>query len=143
MLETKCCQQPWDIGDEVGRFRDQHPLSFNMSIWHQNSKDVTNIEILSLTPSNCRQHQVTNIHVPPKSILPVKSNKYLYFKLAIESDWRDLNFHSNDANPRNFKVERKFDIKLSPNPLLMYSANTKDSQNADRLLADLSFSIVH
>ena len=32
---------------------------------------------------------------------------------------------------------------LSPNPLLMYSANVKDSENADRWLAALSFSIVH
>ena len=35
-------------------------------------KDVTDIGILSLTPSNCRQHQVINIHVPPTSMLPEK-----------------------------------------------------------------------
>ena len=33
--------------------------------------------------------------------------------------------------------------KLSPNPLLMYSANVKDSENADRWLAALSSSVVH
>ena len=33
--------------------------------------------------------------------------------------------------------------KLSPNPLLMYSANVKDSENADRWLAALTSSIIH
>ena len=32
---------------------------------------------------------------------------------------------------------------LSPNPLLMYSANVKNSENPDRWLAALSSSIVH
>ena len=32
---------------------------------------------------------------------------------------------------------------LRPNPLLMYSANVKDRENANRWLADLSSSIVH
>ena len=32
---------------------------------------------------------------------------------------------------------------FSPNPLLMYSANVKDSENADRWLAAVSFFIVH
>ena len=32
---------------------------------------------------------------------------------------------------------------LSPNSLLMYTANVKDSENADRWLAALSSSIVH
>ena len=32
---------------------------------------------------------------------------------------------------------------LSPNPILMYSANMEDSENADRWLAAISSSIVH
>ena len=50
---------------------------------------------------------------------------------------------------RKFLVERSHFYQigglraLSPNPLLMYSANMKDSKNSDRWLAALSSSIVH
>ena len=46
----------WDIVDGFGRFCHQHPLSFNISVGHKQPKDVTNIEILSLTSTNCHQH---------------------------------------------------------------------------------------
>ena len=48
---------------DVGRFCHQHPISFNISVGHQHPKDVTNIEILSLTSKNCHQDKVTNIHL--------------------------------------------------------------------------------
>ena len=38
---------------------------------------------------------------------------------------------------------KDFIINLSPNPLQIYSANIKDSENADRWLAPLSSFIVH
>ena len=50
-----CWRQLWDIGDGLCRFRHQHPLSFNISVGHQHSKDVTKIEILSPT-STCHRH---------------------------------------------------------------------------------------
>ena len=37
----------------------------------------------------------------------------------------------------------KGEIRISPNPLLMYSANVNDSENDDRWLSVLSSSIVH
>ena len=42
LLETKC------VGDSFGSFCHQHSLSFNISVEHQQPKNVTNIEILSL-----------------------------------------------------------------------------------------------
>ena len=41
-------------------------LSFNISVGHQQPKDVTNIEILSLTCDNCHQDKITNIYVAIK-----------------------------------------------------------------------------
>ena len=41
-----------------------------------------------------------------------------------------------------FTIKSSRKIILSPNLILMYSANVKDSENADRWLAILSFSIV-
>ena len=52
-----------DVGDGFDRFRHQHPQSFNISVGHQHSKDVTNIEILSPALQNCHQHKVTKIHL--------------------------------------------------------------------------------
>ena len=60
--DEMCWRQRWDVGDGFGRFRHQHPLSFKISVGHQHSKYVTNIEMLSLTPNNF------NIK-PPTSIL--------------------------------------------------------------------------
>ena len=51
-----------------GRFCHQHPLFFEISVGHQQPKDVTNIEILSLTSKNCHQDKVTNIHLSPASM---------------------------------------------------------------------------
>ena len=55
-----CLWQLWDVGDGFGH---QHPLYFNISVGHQHPKDVTDIEILSLTSKNCYQDKVTNIFV--------------------------------------------------------------------------------
>ena len=45
-----------DVGDGFGRFCHQRSLSFNISVWHQHLKDVTNIEIPSPRLKNCHQH---------------------------------------------------------------------------------------
>ena len=47
--DEMCWRQLWDVG-------------------HLHLKDVTNIEILSLTSKNCHQSEVTNIHLSPTSI---------------------------------------------------------------------------
>ena len=72
-----CWRQLWDVGDAFGRFRHQHPLSFNVSLGHQQPKNVTNIEILSLTFKNCHQNLCSRfVHyfsaVRLKTILQVK-----------------------------------------------------------------------
>jgi len=72
-----CWRQLWDVGDGFVCFYHQHPLSFNISIGHQQSKDVTNIEVLSLTSKNCHQHLL--------------SLKYLAFSTRIK--FLDLNFN--------------------------------------------------
>ena len=61
-----CWWQLWDVG--FGRFCHQHPLSFNISVGHQHPKDVTNIEILSLTCKNYHQDKVTNIYLSSTSL---------------------------------------------------------------------------
>ena len=63
-----CWRQLLDVDDSFGRFYHQHPLFFNISVGHQQPKDVTNIEILSLRSKNCHQDNVTNIHLSPKSM---------------------------------------------------------------------------
>ena len=60
MLEAKCV---WDNFDENSQNRHHHPLSFNISVGHQHSKDVTNIEILSPTPQNCHQHLCSQLNL--------------------------------------------------------------------------------
>ena len=55
---------------DVGRFCHQHSLSFNISVGHQHSKIVTNLEILLLTSHNCHQDKVTNIDLSTTSIQP-------------------------------------------------------------------------
>ena len=63
-------RQLCDVGDGFGRFCNQHPLSFYISVGHQQPKDVTTIEILSLTSKNCHQDKVTNSHLSPTSTWP-------------------------------------------------------------------------
>ena len=49
------------LPNRFGSFSHQHPLYFTISVGYQQPKDVTNIEILSLT-STCHQHPlITNI----------------------------------------------------------------------------------
>ena len=43
--DEMCWRQLWDVSDGFDRFRHQHPLSFNIIVGHQDSKDVTNIKI--------------------------------------------------------------------------------------------------
>ena len=57
------------------------------------------------------------------------------------SDFHFINFKRVTEEP--ISIETIFWQILSPNPLLMYSANVKDNENADRWLATLSSSIVH
>ena len=45
-------------------------ISLGFPLGHQYPKDVTNIEIPSLTPKNCDQHKVTNINLSPTSMWP-------------------------------------------------------------------------
>ena len=69
--DEMCWRQLWDVGDGFDRFCHQHPLSFNMTfcnVGQQQPKDVTNIEILSLTSKNCHQDTVTIIHLSPTSM---------------------------------------------------------------------------
>ena len=54
--DEMCWRPHWDVGDGFRRFFHQHSLSFNINFGHQQPKDVTNIEILSLTSKNCHQH---------------------------------------------------------------------------------------
>ena len=61
-----CWRQLRDVGEGLSCFC--RPLSFNISVEHQQPKDVTNIEILSLTSRNCHQDKVTNIHLSPISM---------------------------------------------------------------------------
>ena len=46
--EEMCWRQLLDVGDGLGRFCHQHPLSFNIDVGHQRPKNVINIEILSV-----------------------------------------------------------------------------------------------
>ena len=49
-------RQLLDVGDGFGHFGHQHPLSFYISVGHQHSKDVANIEILP--PTTQKFHQL-------------------------------------------------------------------------------------
>ena len=60
-----CWRHFWDVGNGFGWFCRQHPLSFSISV-HQHPKDVTNIEILSLTPENCHQHLLCSRNLLPR-----------------------------------------------------------------------------
>ena len=71
--DEMCWRQLWDVDDGFRRFRHQHPLSFKISVGHQHPKDVTNIEILSLTSKNCHQDKVTNKNSQPR---PRKKHYY-------------------------------------------------------------------
>ena len=61
MLETNLTFL-WDIGGCLGGFRHQHPPSFNFSVGHQHSEDVTNMETLSPTHI-CDQNVCTKMYV--------------------------------------------------------------------------------
>ena len=60
--DEMCWWQLWDVGGGYGHYGDKHPLSLHLSVKHQPSKDVTNIEIQ--LPTLCHQHHdFTNITV--------------------------------------------------------------------------------
>ena len=61
--DEMCRRQLWDVRDRFHRFCHQHPLSFNISVEHQQPKSVTNIEVLSLTSKNCHHDKVTNTSI--------------------------------------------------------------------------------
>ena len=66
--DEMCWRQFWDVGDGFSRFCHEHPLSFKITVGHQDPKDATNIEILSLTSKNCHHDKVTNMYVSEFSI---------------------------------------------------------------------------
>ena len=73
MLETDvgdkmCWWQLEDVGDGLGQFCHQHLLSFQISVGHQNSKDVTTTEILSQTSIDFNQFKFINIAMSPTSL---------------------------------------------------------------------------
>ena len=53
--DEMCWRQLLDVGDGFGYFDHQHQLSFYLNVWHQHSKDVTKIKILSETSKKSRQ----------------------------------------------------------------------------------------
>ena len=62
MWKTKCVFDSYEMLVMV-HFGHQYPLSFDISVKHQHSKDVTNIEILS--PSLGFQHHCHQVkHMP-------------------------------------------------------------------------------
>ena len=90
--DEMCWRQLWSVGDDFRRFCHQHPLSLNINVGHQQSKYVTNIEILSVTSKFCHQdspicHQespnhhlqrVTNIDIACACDLAVSESPLLY-----------------------------------------------------------------
>ena len=67
-----CWWQLLDVDDGFGSLCHQQTLSFNIGVGHQQPKDVTNIEIMSLTSKNCHQEslvqdKVNSIHLSPTS----------------------------------------------------------------------------
>ena len=77
MLETKC------VGDNFEMLvtflavfvtNILYLLTYDgVNVGHQQPKDVTNIEILSLRSKICHQDKVTNIHLSPTSMQPLNS----------------------------------------------------------------------
>ena len=50
--DEMCWRQLWDVGDSFGRFCHQHPLFFNISVWHQHPKIVSKIKSPTSTRDN-------------------------------------------------------------------------------------------
>ena len=63
ILQSKATDYLALLGDGLDNLRHQQPISLKISVGHQHSKDVTNIQILSPTLENCHQHKVTNIYL--------------------------------------------------------------------------------
>ena len=55
----RCWWQLYDVGDGLGHFGHQDPLSFNISVVHQHSKDVPNIPI---SPASWWPYYLTHIY---------------------------------------------------------------------------------
>ena len=55
MLMTIMLYDDKDVGDGFGFFGQQHPLSLDINVGHQHSKDVTKFEIQSPTFTNRHQ----------------------------------------------------------------------------------------
>ena len=100
-----CWRQLWDVGYDFGRFCHQHSLSFNISFWHQQPKDVTNIEILSLTFENCHQDKVTNIYVAD------------FVKICESADFLEKQFYLKGMIE---KVCTKYSIRVEIGNLISY-----------------------
>ena len=123
-----CWRQLWDFGDGFGRFRHQHPLSFNTSVGHQHTKMspiskfryqhpqiVPNIKSPTSTDASaCQQHlysrhqhlyYVINIHGLYGTLLFLKhqSDLNIIFRLQMEKTVSQflimlMPIHVNQAN---------------------------------------------
>ena len=97
-----CWWQLLDVDDGFGSLCHQQTLSFNIGVGHQQPKDVTNIEIMSLTSKNCHQeswskikstastcHQhplVTKIYVAVYRLFSMKKSQNLATKYKWDSE---------------------------------------------------------
>ena len=107
-----------------GHFYHQHHLSFNIGVRRQQPKDVTNIEILSLTSKNCHQDKVTNIYVAPifhqitpKRTISVLHNHYKIF----ENGWSPP--HLTGTSVDNAALVRELKGSLRSPPFIWVSWN--------------------
>ena len=78
-----CWRQLWDVGESFGRFRHQHPISFNIFVGHQHPKYVTNIETLSTTYT-CHHHLCSHY-----SLFQTRNqiNQSIYFNFFLHNFW--------------------------------------------------------
>ena len=116
--DKMCWRQLCAVGDGFGRFCHQ------ISVGHQQPKDVTNIEILSLTFENCHQDKVTNIFVGLEFDNLDKSHHWLnqnvksrhwLWKIQKEYLARSGNFYSNsDTGFRPFRPDFNKDPNEEP-----------------------------
>ena len=85
--ETKCVGDKFEILLTILAVFVINTLYFSKdNIGHQHPKDVTNIEILSVTCKNYHQHKVTNLHLSPIFMWPSKTGWFLIFMRCMKVD---------------------------------------------------------
>ena len=92
MLVTQCVGGNFQL---FGRFRHQHPVSFNLSVGYQHTKDVTNIVILSSRPKNYQQLKVTSTDLSPIFMTPQINTNII------------VTFATQKIDPKSYKSRRK------------------------------------